>query len=155
VQQWSLRLDELDARLRNAMRRQRQDREQRIALLHARLQRHQPAQLIRQLRTRLEFCRRQLPQLVQRNLRQQRQRWSAAAQLLNGVSPLATLQRGYAIVGNERGELLRDARNAPPGSRVTARLAHGQLHCTVNSIETDPLRADSALFPSTQPPETD
>jgi exodeoxyribonuclease VII large subunit len=143
VQQWSLRLDELEMRLLNAVRRQARDRQQQLRVLHARLQRHQPGQQVRQLRTRLEFCQRQLPLLVQRNLRQHRQHLAAAAQLLHSVSPLATLQRGYAIVGNERGELLRDARNAPPGSNITARLAHGQLHCTVLSIETDSIQASS------------
>jgi exodeoxyribonuclease VII large subunit len=135
VQQWSLRLDELEMRLLNAARNQQRDRQQQLRLLHARLQRHQPGLQVRQLRTRLDFCRRQLPLLIQLNLRQHRQGLAAAAQMLQGVSPLATLQRGYAIVGNERGELLRDARNVPPGTKITARLAHGELQCTVNSVQ--------------------
>jgi exodeoxyribonuclease VII large subunit len=129
----------------NAARRHGRDRQQQLQLLQARLQRHHPGQLVRQLHTRLEFCQRQLPLLMQRNLRQHRQRWSAAAQLLHSVSPLATLQRGYAIVGNERGEVLRDVRDAPPGSTITARLAFGQMNCTVQSIQTD----------SIQPPENE
>jgi exodeoxyribonuclease VII large subunit len=75
------------------------------------------------------------------------------AQLLHSVSPLATLQRGYAIVGNERGELLRDASHAPPGSIITARLARGQLNCTVLSAQTDPLPTDP--LQTTQPQEND
>jgi exodeoxyribonuclease VII large subunit len=153
VQQWSLRLDELEIRLLNATRRRQHDRRQQLRVLHARLQRHQPGQLARQLRTRLEFCQRQLPLLIQRNLRQHRQHLAAAAQLLHSVSPLATLQRGYAIVGNERGELLRDASHAPPGSIITARLARGQLNCTVLSAQTDPLPTDP--LQTTQPQEND
>lgn len=136
VRQWALRLDELEMRLRNAVRRQTRDREQRLQLLHARLQRHQPSLRIQQLRARLELCKRQLPLLMRRKLQLQRQHFAATAQLLNSVSPLATLQRGYAIVGNERGEVIRDARDAPVGSSVTARLAHGELLCTVQSSRT-------------------
>lgn len=135
VRQWSLRLDELEMRLRNAVQRRAHDRRQRVQLLHARLQRHQPGLRIQQLRTRLEYCRRQLPLQMQRQLQAHAQQLAATAQLLNSVSPLATLQRGYAIVGNERGDVIRDARDAPVGSRITARLAHGELHCTVQSID--------------------
>lgn len=133
VQQWSLRLDELDMRLRNAVQRQRRDREQHLRILQARLQRHQPSLRVQQLRTRLEFSQRQLPLLMQGMLQRHRRQWSALAQLLNSVSPLATLQRGYAIVHDEHGAVIRDARAAPIGSTVRARLAVGELTCTVQA----------------------
>jgi len=137
VQQWILRLDELDLRLMNAIERQQRDRRHRLQLLQARLQRHQPAQYVQQLRTRLEYCQRQLPLLIRRKLQQQQQQWLATAQLLHSVSPLATLQRGYAIVSSERGAVLRDANAVPVGSTVHARLAQGQLICTVESIQIE------------------
>lgn len=146
VRQWSLRLDELEIRLRNAQQRRANDRRQRVQLLQARLQRHQPGQRIQQLRTRLEFCRRQLPLLMQRKLQLRQQHFAATAQLLNSVSPLATLQRGYAIVNSGQGDVIRDARTVPLGSSVTARLAHGELHCTVQSIRLP--QTDVPLAPS-------
>jgi exodeoxyribonuclease VII large subunit len=47
------------------------------------------------------------------------------------VSPLATLARGYAIVKDERGRILRNADDAPAGTVIEARLAHGQLRAKV------------------------
>jgi exodeoxyribonuclease VII large subunit len=50
---------------------------------------------------------------------------------LNAVSPLATLERGYAIVSVAAGAILRDAADAPPGTQIEARLAHGSVRARV------------------------
>ena len=50
---------------------------------------------------------------------------------LNAVSPLATLERGYAIVSVEGGEILRNAAHAKPGTIVEARLAQGRIRAKV------------------------
>jgi exodeoxyribonuclease VII large subunit len=48
------------------------------------------------------------------------------------VSPLATLDRGYAIVSRaEDGGLLRDTAAAPIGTRIVARLGRGRLEAVV------------------------
>jgi exodeoxyribonuclease VII large subunit len=49
---------------------------------------------------------------------------------LSQLSPLAILERGYAIVSNRSG-ILKDAAAAPAGSRVHVRLAHGELDAQV------------------------
>lgn len=61
-----------------------------------------------------------------------RERLTLAVQGLEARSPLATLARGYAIVTRlSDGLILRDAAQAPPGTQVRARLAHGELICRV------------------------
>jgi exodeoxyribonuclease VII large subunit len=61
-------------------------------------------------------------------------RLELAARGLNSVSPLATLDRGYAIVENiATGKVLVDAADVVPGQTVRARLARGELVATVNS----------------------
>jgi exodeoxyribonuclease VII large subunit len=57
------------------------------------------------------------------------------AQMLDSLSPLGTLQRGYAIVTDSSGSVVRDAREVAVGDEVTARLAHGQLGLTVAKVE--------------------
>jgi exodeoxyribonuclease VII large subunit len=138
LRQWTLRLDELELRLTNANARLHRDQLRRLQLLQARLQRHHPEQQLRQLRTRLDFCARQLPLQIRQLLRRQQQRLAASAQLLNSVSPLATLQRGYAIVSDERGALLRRAADTAPGATVQARLADGRLLCRVETVQAEP-----------------
>jgi exodeoxyribonuclease VII large subunit len=49
------------------------------------------------------------------------------------VSPLATLDRGYAIVSRDTGDILRNAADASPGSIIEARLAMGTIRAKVES----------------------
>jgi exodeoxyribonuclease VII large subunit len=51
------------------------------------------------------------------------------------VSPLATLDRGYAIVTDAGGTVLQDAALVQPGDRITARLAHGRVAAEALSVE--------------------
>jgi len=50
---------------------------------------------------------------------------------LESLSPLAILDRGYALIFDSSGKLLKDARNIGIGESVSARLARGQIDATV------------------------
>jgi exodeoxyribonuclease VII large subunit len=57
---------------------------------------------------------------------------------LNAVSPLATLERGYAIVRDTTsGKLLSDATRLKPGDSISTQLARGQFEATVDKISKD------------------
>jgi len=50
---------------------------------------------------------------------------------LESLSPLAILDRGYALVFDSEGKLLKDARAVKTGDEISARLAHGEIHASV------------------------
>jgi exodeoxyribonuclease VII large subunit len=50
---------------------------------------------------------------------------------LQSLSPLAILERGYALVFDAEGKLLKDASRVNVGDQISARLAHGQLQAGV------------------------
>ncbi len=50
---------------------------------------------------------------------------------LRSLSPLAILDRGYALVFDAQGNLLKDPRNVNVGDDITARLAHGEIQASV------------------------
>lgn len=57
---------------------------------------------------------------------------------LQAVSPLATLQRGYAVVSDAKtGAVIRNAGTISKGDRIDARLAHGKLHAIVENTRSD------------------
>jgi exodeoxyribonuclease VII large subunit len=56
-----------------------------------------------------------------------RQRLRGLAQALNTISPLAVLQRGYAIVTGPDGALIRTTAQARPGDRLSIRVADGSF----------------------------
>jgi exodeoxyribonuclease VII large subunit len=57
-----------------------------------------------------------------------------ASALLEALSPLAVLSRGYALVYAADGRLLHDAAETRPGERIRARLASGALEAEVTKI---------------------
>jgi exodeoxyribonuclease VII large subunit len=65
-----------------------------------------------------------------------RHRLELAMRGLHSVSPLATLERGYAIVEDATtGKVLMKAGDTVPGKDVRARLAQGEVVATVKSTE--------------------
>lgn len=136
LRQWSLRLDELDMRLHNAQHRQQRERQQQLQLLRTRLQSMHPRRQLGAASAQLQFLQKRLTANIQQAAQRNMQRLSSLMQLLHTVSPLNTLQRGYAIVSDSDNHVLRDAGSATVGAKVRARLARGELICKVESIET-------------------
>ena len=67
-----------------------------------------------------------------------RSRLERMTEALQALSPLAILDRGYALVFDASGKLLKDAREAKTGSEITARLARGEIHAEVLSVPIKP-----------------
>lgn len=72
---------------------------------------------------------------INRSLESARGKLGLAAASLDALSPLAVLERGYAIAQRENGGLLRDAQSVTIGDSVRVRLAKGRLSTRVTDIE--------------------
>ena len=68
-------------------------------------------------------------------IQQGRERLGLAAASLDALSPLAVLQRGYAIAQDASGKLVRDAAAVNVGDEVNVRLAKGKLSTRVITNE--------------------
>ena len=79
----------------------------------------------------LERARESLPLQMQSLVHEGRQALRAQGLALHALSPLAVLDRGYAIALRAHGEALRDARDAKAGERLTLRLAKGSVEVVV------------------------
>jgi len=58
-----------------------------------------------------------------------------ASARLEALSPLAVLNRGYALVYGADGKLLRDVAEVRPGETIRARLAKDSLTAEVKSVD--------------------
>ncbi len=141
LRQQAQRLDELEQRARLALGHHQAHARGRWAELHARLQQHSPAQRLAQLHTRNTTLNQRLHNGLQHRLEHHRQQLAGLSRALHAVSPLATLERGYAIISRRKdGGILQNAAEVKAGERIQARLARGQLSCTVDEVvETDTL----------------
>lgn len=70
-----------------------------------------------------------------------------AAQMAAGLNPYAVLGRGYSVL-TQNGKPVRSVYQVQTGARVHARLANGNLQCTVDTIE--PLEEANATKKTTQ-----
>jgi exodeoxyribonuclease VII large subunit len=74
---------------------------------------------------------------VMRNvLLQYRVRSERLETALQSLSPLAILDRGYALVFDSNGNLLKNADAVKIGDEISARVAHGQIHAVVTKKQT-------------------
>jgi exodeoxyribonuclease VII large subunit len=54
---------------------------------------------------------------------------------LEALSPMAILNRGYALVFDAKGQLVKDAERLAVGDELSARLAHGKVRARVTGRE--------------------
>jgi exodeoxyribonuclease VII large subunit len=135
LRQHAQRLDELEGRLRLAARGRLERATGRLSTAQALLLRASPAQRVVALRLRLDAAGRGLARGVRTRIQAQRQQFELAARGLHAVSPLATIERGYAIVTDAGGNLLRDAASVQPGDSIVAQLARGRITARVQRVE--------------------
>ena len=109
----------LSARLRNA---------------EANLRHHSPALRVSDLRGRVEVARRGLDTSLHKRISRLDTRLRLAAGKLNTVSPLATLQRGYAIVTDANEHVITDATSVNNGDIIHARLSRGSVQARVEQV---------------------
>jgi exodeoxyribonuclease VII large subunit len=131
--QQSQRLDELEQRLARGVRRGLVERRSHLSEWRTRLWQASPIAHVHAARARHAALNARLRSAVLEILRRGRARLAPLARTLNAVSPLATLDRGYAIVSKPGGGILRDAAEAPPGTEIEARLGKGRLRAKVQS----------------------
>ncbi len=65
----------------------------------------------------------------------QRKRLMALGQMLDQVSPLAVMERGYGIPKQETGEVIDTIKKVKEGDTIAVDLRDGTMHCTVNQTE--------------------
>lgn len=136
LQQQSQRLDELSLRMQRSLRRGLVQHRRHLDHLSGRLRGSNPGQRLARGRERLEEVRRRMQQAMIRRLQDGRRQLDSQARALHTVSPLATLDRGYAIVQRPDGAIIRRADELMAGDEITARLARGTISAHVIEVRT-------------------
>ena len=136
LQQHAQRIDELELRLHQGIRRQQLLHTSRLQTLQATLAARSPALTLAAQAKRLDQLLQALHRTQHERMQREQSRLAALGRTLSAVSPLATLQRGYAIA-LKPGSLapLRDAGQARIDERLELRLARGRLFCRIEEID--------------------
>lgn len=121
------RLMQLRRRLLAARTAQLTQKSMRLDRLHARLLAQHPRQRLAMLRQQLEQHALHLRRMTEHRLERERLTLQQTARALHAVSPLATLERGYAILFDAEGKVLRSAQNLAVDTPLRARLVDGDI----------------------------
>jgi exodeoxyribonuclease VII large subunit len=79
-----------------------------------------------------------LAAVVPREVIRQRERLEALGRRLDVLSPLATLQRGYAIAEREDGHVVAHAADVESGDALAVRFQDGRIRVHVNLEQEEP-----------------
>ena len=107
--------------------------QQQLIWMQKHLLNQHPKRRLTEKRQRLEFMKLALVQGQRRLIDQLKTRLGNAAAKLDGLSPLATLERGFAIATLPNQQVLRHVNEVSPGDKLNLRLAVGTLQCSVLS----------------------
>ena len=138
LQRNAQRLDELEQRINQAMQYKLQHCQQQLTIAQQQLQICQPSQRINSYQQRLAYLQQRLQQAIQVKLQRLQGQLAANSQTLHAVSPLATLQRGYAIVQRlDNQQVVKSSQSLKLDDVLINRFASGQVISTVKEIQHD------------------
>ena len=104
--------------------------------LNGRLARFHPQEKIDTLKLRCGNSLQNLQTAMQHLLARRQQQLGNAAQLLNAVSPLGTLERGYSITFDDESKVIKSTANVKMGDRIVTRIRDGEIYSEVHDLKT-------------------
>lgn len=132
------RMDELELRLNQAMQTKIRHNKSHIEAKIAKLWQYSPAVTINNYKQKQDYLSKRLVTVTRHKLEGFHQQLLNVSQTLHAVSPLATLNRGYALVIHQpSGQIIRSTQQLKPGDMVETRLAEGRFSSQIKKINQD------------------
>jgi exodeoxyribonuclease VII large subunit len=129
------RLQHLRLRLASVLRERQQQRRTRLDRLQSRLLAQHPRARLPLLTRRLDEQHLRLRRAIAQILERRQTALRHAGRALHAISPLATLERGYAILFDADGQVLRSVQGVKSGDALRAKLVDGELGLLVEKRE--------------------
>ena len=137
IQNWTQRLDELDQRQRSVWASTLSQAKLSRQHLLQRLMQQTPSRKLAVLKESQGELKARMQRALSICVDRKSGQLAAISSTLNAVSPLATLSRGYAIVENDRHQVIRQHTDVNTGERIRTRLGNGSLLCRVEETVDD------------------
>jgi len=112
----------------------RQNHDQ-LTRLHSRLQRVHPSQLITIQHERVLFMKTRVEKQFKQVLKEKKNRFSSSLSTLHALSPLKVMDRGYSLVYQDEGTLIKSSKQVKAGDHLEINVRDGKIHCEVESVE--------------------
>ena len=139
LQQQSQHMAQLRIRLQRAIAAQLQRQRAQMVQLQNKLLGQSPEQTIIHGQQRITQSVKQLMRSMQQQLANKQTKTDQAMHLLDTVSPLSTLGRGYAIIRDQHNAVIKTVKEVNAGDQLTSQLADGEIVVSVNTTNTKTL----------------
>lgn len=140
-QTYAQRLDELTLQLNKQSQQMIRNQGQRLEYLHQRLKSQNLSQMINQTRLRLVELDKQVHKQINQQLQNEQNALMTHIQLLDALSPLKIMQRGYAIVEQDE-MIVRSVNDVNPDHPLSIQLYDGMIVSTVDQMISKENRND-------------
>ena len=128
-------VEDFETRLADAFGEKLKERRKRLENLAGRLSPVRLAKFVSENQTRLALLRQRQTTAIKNAADNAREKLNVTMASLDALSPLSVLRRGFSIVENEKGEILREAKSTRAGDKLKIRLASGRLEAEVTKTE--------------------
>ncbi len=108
----------------------------RLKQLQTQLQRHHPKGSIEKNTLRLAHLKEKLFNSTNDLLHQKEQQFLHQTSLLNAISPLNVLTRGYSITRQKNGDIIKSIHSLSIGDEISTKLPDGYVKSTIKSIDS-------------------
>jgi exodeoxyribonuclease VII large subunit len=125
------RLDDLKFRLERAERGLLERHRRRWEMAAAAVRHYDARRILSGIGKEMDGRIAEMSATMRTSLLRRRARFETLSGQLEALSPLAILERGYALVFEASGKLLKDATRVKPGDDIQVRLAHGEIRASV------------------------
>jgi exodeoxyribonuclease VII large subunit len=130
------KLDEQCYRLEKAERQLLERSHRRCESVAAAVRHYDARRQLTNVRQQLDAQLTNLSAAIHRRLLQKRSALDRQTASLEALSPVAILNRGYALMFDAQGQLVKDASRLKAGEEVSARLARGRIRALVTATDT-------------------
>ena len=142
IRQRQQRLDDLTYRLERGERQKLEQMRRKWETVAAAVRHYDARRMLAGVRVELDAGTAALAAGMRNLLLQYRVRAERLGRALETLSPLAILERGYALVFDQSGQLVKDTDQVKIGDEISARVARGEIRATVKqaSVAGDTVR---------------
>ena len=133
INQRQQKVDDLQHRLDRAERQILERSRRRLESVSAAVRHYDLRRILAGIKKELEAQAGTMVAAMRTSLLRSQSRLDQLASQLQALSPVAILERGYALVFDSRGNLLKNAAQVKVGDEISARLAQGSVTATVKT----------------------
>jgi exodeoxyribonuclease VII large subunit len=131
INQRQQKLDDLSFRLEKSERKMIEQHRRRWERAAAAVRHYDVRRVLAGIRRELASQTAAMATAMRTAVQRQRSRLGQLEHQIKALSPVAILERGYALVFDSTGKLVKNSAQVEPGDEISARLAHGTLTARV------------------------